>query len=116
MERARAPAVVRRRAAAGLLNAWSEASIDHPELRAQESADRAALLDRLRVVLTALMPLPGVRPGLDPSNLAVAIGGLLEGLHEPPWSFLDEEAAAQLCADFVVHAIFLDTALPAAAV
>jgi hypothetical protein len=106
-------AVRRRRAAAGLLHAWSEACMDHPELREQEDAIRGALLGRLRVVLDALTPLPGVRPDLDPATLAVAIGGLLEGLHEPPWSLLDDESAARACADLVLHAIFLDAALPA---
>ncbi|GLZ03053.1 hypothetical protein Acsp03_05200 [Actinomadura sp. NBRC 104412] len=105
-------AVERRRAAAGLLGAWSEACVDHPELRLQEEAIRAALLERLRGVLEALAPLPGVRPELDPSSLAVAIGGLLEGLHEPPWSLLDDETAARTCAGLVSHAVFLDGALP----
>lgn len=105
-------AVARRRGAAGLLRAWSDASIDHPELRELEAQIRDDLIARLRETLVAFESLPGLRPGVDFSQLAIVICGLIEGLHQPPWSFLEEKEAARICTRIIAHMSLCDDALP----
>ncbi|MFI0483348.1 TetR/AcrR family transcriptional regulator [Actinomadura sp. 9N215] len=106
-------AVRRRRGAAGLLHAWSDACIDHPELGGLEERIRDDLIARLRETLTAFQDLPGLRPDVDFARLAIVICGLIEGLHRPPWSLLGDEEAAQTVTRIILHLCLRDDALPA---
>lgn len=106
-------AVSRRRGAAGLLTAWADACIDHPEMRELEAGIREGIIRQLRDQLAPLANLPGVRAEMDPDRLAVAVCGLIEGLHLPPWTRLGDEEAADVCTRLIVHACLRDDALPA---
>lgn len=104
-------AVSRRRDAAGLLSAWAACAAEHPDLLAQRDAARARLQGGLELLLTSMVGTPGVRDDLDPRMTAVAVTGLLEGIHQPPWTDLDRTEAAQLCARMIGRLIFTDAAL-----
>ncbi len=107
-----AVAVARRRGAAGLLTAWADACIDHPEMRELEAGIRESVIHQLRDRLAPLTALPGARPDADPDRLAVAVCGLIEGLHQPPWTRLGDEETAEECTRLIVHACLRDDALP----
>ncbi|WP_199896486.1 TetR/AcrR family transcriptional regulator [Streptomyces niger] len=105
-------AVRRRRGAAGLLTAWADACIDHPEMRELEQGIRESIISQLRDRLEMLSLLPGFRPEIDLDHLAIAVCGLIEGLHMPPWSHLADEDAAEICSRLILHTCLRDEAIP----
>lgn len=112
LQRSMETAVQRRRAAAGLLRAWADACVDHPELGELEARIRNELLAHLRTTLESFDGLPGRRPEADSDKLAIVICGLIEGLHQPTWSLLSDEEAAEMLTRIILHLSLRDDALP----
>ncbi|MEV6169233.1 TetR/AcrR family transcriptional regulator [Streptomyces sp. NPDC051954] len=106
--------VTRRRGAAGLLTAWADACIDHPEMRELETSIRDSIIKQLRDRLELLSAHPGMRPEIDLDQLAIAVCGLIEGLHLPPWTHLSDEEATDICSRLILHTCLRDDALPSA--
>ncbi|WP_128431892.1 TetR/AcrR family transcriptional regulator [Streptomyces cyaneus] len=104
--------VTRRRGAAGLLTAWADACIDHPEMRELETGIRDSIVKQLRDRLELLSAHPGMRPEIDLDQLAIAVCGLIEGLHLPPWTSLSDEEATDICSRLILHTCLRDDALP----
>lgn len=98
----------RRREAAGLLLAWSDASQDHEELADAERALRTQFLDVVTAIVEVLARNGNARVGLDPRRMAIAVVGVIESVHRPPWTALDPAAAAAECTRMFYHAIFTD--------
>lgn len=105
-------AVRRRRGAAGLLQAWADACTDHPDLRQLETGIRETVIKKLQDSLEQFQTYPGLRPGTNFDQMAIAVCGLLESVHHPPWTELSDETVAEICTRFIVHAGISDEGVP----